>query len=168
MDKIKTERLILTRYCDQDEELLVGLLTDPDVMRFVDKGALSPGQAKGLWQKLMTDLYPRGDDTIWAIRARSDMRYIGNASIRPRPEKQSDWEISYYLRPDEWGKGYATDTATKLIEYGFGVMGLEAVFATVDPRNKASRRVLEKCGMSLYRKEYDEQGEFYVYRIKAA
>jgi RimJ/RimL family protein N-acetyltransferase len=51
-----------------------------------------------------------------------------------------------------------------LDEYGFETLGLKEVYATVDVENLASRRVLEKAGLSFFRKEYDDQGVFYVYR----
>ena len=93
MSRIETERLVLKLYTDRDRDDFVRLLTDPVVMRYVDKGPLSPDQADVLWKKLRDDFYPTGVDTIWAVFAKDDGRYVGNASLRPRPERQKDWEI---------------------------------------------------------------------------
>ncbi len=165
MSRLETDRLRFELYTDRDHVDFVELLTDPVVMRFVDKGPLDRDQADVLWQKLMQEFYPSGIDTIWAVFAKDDMRYVGNASLRPRPEKQKDWEIGYYLRPSEWGKGFATEIASRLVRHAFDVAGLQEVYATVDKDNTASIHVLEKCGLELFRKEYDDHGVFYVFRL---
>jgi RimJ/RimL family protein N-acetyltransferase len=166
MSMIESERLVFSLYTERDNADFIGLMTDPVVMRYVDRGVLTPEQAQALWKKLMNDLYPKGVDTIWAVFAKDDGRFVGNASLRPRPEEQSEWEIGYYLKPEEWGKGFATEIANRLVRYGFRDLNFKEVFATVDPENEASRRVLEKAGMVLHRQEFDEQGVFYVYRIE--
>ena len=164
MSGIETDRLLFKLYTEAEHDEFVRLLTDAAVMRYVDKGVLTAAQAEGLWKRLVEQWYPRGVDTIWAVFAKDDGRYVGNASVRPRPEKQSDWEIGYYLKADEWGKGFATEIAESLVTYSFETLGLGEVYATVDVENLASRRVLEKAGLSFFRKEYDDLGVFYVYR----
>lgn len=165
MSRLETERLRFELYTDRDKIDFLDLLSDPVVMRFVDKGPLNSDQAESLWRKLMDEFYPAGVDTIWAVFAKDDGRYIGNASLRPRPERRSDWEIGYYLKPAEWGKGFATEIASRLVRYGFEVAGLNEIYATVDKENTGSIHVLEKCGLNFFRKEYDEKGVFFVYRM---
>ena len=165
MSRLETDRLRLELYTDRDMSDFMDLLTDPVVMRFVDKGPLNSDQAGALWQKLMREFYPAGVDTIWAVFAKDDGRYLGNASLRPRPERQRDWEIGYYLKPVEWGNGFATEIASRLVRYGFDVAGLDEIYATVDKENAGSIHVLEKCGLKFFRKEYDEKGVFFVYRV---
>jgi RimJ/RimL family protein N-acetyltransferase len=164
MTSIETERLRFSLYSAAEHDEFVKLLTDPDVMRHVDKGVLTVPQAEDLWKRLVDHWYAQGVDTIWAVFAKDDGRYVGNASVRPRPERRTDWEIGYYLKTAEWGKGFASEIAVGLVEYGFETLGLKEVYATVDVENLASRRVLEKAGLSYFRKEYDDQGVFYVYR----
>jgi ribosomal-protein-alanine N-acetyltransferase len=45
------------------------------------------------------------------------------------------------------GKGYATEASRAVIDYGFNIMNLNRIEATVDPENVSSVRVLEKLGM---------------------
>ena len=166
MSRLETERLRLELYNERDKSEFIELLTDPEVMRFVDKGPLSSDQAETLWRKLTLEFYPAGVDTIWAVFTKDDNRYVGNASLRPRPERQKDWEIGYYLKPAEWNKGFATEIASRLVRHGLEVAGLDEIYATVDKDNFASIHVLEKAGLRFFRKEYDEQGVYYVYRIE--
>lgn len=163
MKEIETERCILKLYEEAERESFIALLTDERVMQYVDKGVMSREAASVLWDK-MTGMYEKGVDTIWAVIAKDEGRYIGNASIRPMVEEPDKWEIGYYLREEEWGKGLGTELATRLAKYGFETMGLSAVYATVDYENLPSRRILEKAGMSFYRELVDEQGPFCLYR----
>jgi [ribosomal protein S5]-alanine N-acetyltransferase len=166
MSRIETDRLVLTLYTDRDKNDFIRLLTDERVMRYVDKGPLSSDQAETLWRKLMDEFYPKGVDTIWAVFGKDDGRFVGNASLRPRPERQKDWEIGYYLTPAEWGKGFATEIASRLVRFGSETAGLREVYATVDKENVASIHVLEKSGLKFFRKEYDDRGVYYVYRFR--
>lgn len=163
---IETKRLRLALYRKSDKAEFIDLLTDPRVMRFVDQGVLDAERAKKLWKKLTEDFYTQNINTIWAVFTKDDLRYIGNASIRPRPSKERDWEIVYLLKNKEWGKGFATEIAARLIEYGFENLNLEEVFATVDDENAASIKVLEKAGMDFLRYESDEQGRYSVYSVR--
>lgn len=165
MNIIETERLLLKPYTPAERGAFIELLSDERVMEYVDKGVMSPEAADALWRKMMDEMYPKGVDTIWAVFAREDRRYIGNASIRPMPEKKENWEIGYYLRAEEWGKGFGSELARRLVGYGFEDLGLEAVYATVDYENGPSRKILEKAGMSFYEEAVDEQGPFCVYRV---
>jgi RimJ/RimL family protein N-acetyltransferase len=44
--------------------------------------------------------------------------------------------------------GYATEVSKLLIEFGFETLNLHRIFATCDPRNVGSYKVLEKIGMT--------------------
>lgn len=95
-----------------------------------------------------------------------DSRFLGYASLRPRPTKSEQWEIVYVLKREEWGKGFATEIARRLIEFGFEQLNLSEIFATVDDDNFPSIRVLTKVGMKFFEFDYDEQGRYSVYSIK--
>ena len=165
MNTIETERLVLDLYTEKDRESFIALLTDENVMRYVDKGVMSALAAGALFERMQKMYAEQGVDSIWAVFSKDDGSYIGNAGIRPRPEKEQDWEISYYLIEDAWGKGYGTELAKRLVEYGFEVLKLPAVYATVDYENAPSRKILEKAGMSFFEELLDEQGPFALYRI---
>jgi len=168
MKVIHTPRLFLRPYANEDEQAFIRLLTDPDVMKFVDRGVLTCEEAKNLWDKLVNTMYPAGVDTIWAVTLKQDGHFIGNASVRPRPVKPEEWEIAYYLVKDEWGKGYATELASRLAAYAFESLGLPDVHATADPQNVSSINVLQKVGFRFHSEESDEVGPYFVYALRRA
>ncbi len=63
-----------------------------------------------------------------------------NARIR-------EWEVGWAIHPDEWGKGYATEAAWKVIDWVFREFGVHRVVAYCHAENTASVRVMEKLGM---------------------
>lgn len=73
-------------------------------MKNVGEGVLTFAEVEDLWGKLTTNFYPKGIATIWAVFAKEDSRYIGHASLRPRPEIKEDWEIGYILKQNKLGE----------------------------------------------------------------
>lgn len=167
MNKIETERLLLRLYTSEDKPHSISLLTDADVMKHVDEGVLSLDAAEALWGKLL-GLYEQGVDTIWAAFEKESGKFVGHATLRPRPAKPEEWELGYILVKSHWGKGFATEIAIRLLEYGFDTLRFEEVFATVDDDHPASIHVLEKIGMKFNRYEYDAKGRYSIYSIKRA
>lgn len=163
---METERLFLKLYEAENKANFINLTTDETVMKHVDIGVFTLEEAEALWKKLIEDFYPSGKNTIYAVFAKSDNRYIGHSAIRPRPTKPEEWEISYMLRTEEWGKGFATEIAERLICFGFDELNLPEVFATIDDENFNSVKVVEKARMNFLRYEFDEDGRFSVYSIK--
>jgi len=165
MNCLETERLVLKFYGEKDKPDFINLFTDESVMKRVDKGVLTTKQAEAFWHKLFEKLYPQ-NFKIWAVFAKEDLGYVGHAGIYPRMTKKEDWEFVYFLCRNAWGKGFATEIARAIIEFGFEELNLMEVYATVDDDHFSSIRVLEKAGMKFDRHEFDEQGRFSVYTIK--
>jgi [ribosomal protein S5]-alanine N-acetyltransferase len=163
---METERLIIKNYEHENINDFIKLFTDESVMKFVDNGVLTIGEANSLWKKLFDEFYSKNLKTIYAVFAKEDFRYIGQCWIRPRVTQKEDWEIGYVLKEDEWDKGFATEILKALIKFGFNNLKLNAVFATIDVENTASIHVAEKSGMRKICDEYDDGGLFYVFGVE--
>ncbi len=55
-------------------------------------------------------------------------------------------EIGYWIGEPHWNKGIATEAVNLMIRYGFENLKLNRIFTGVFEHNRASQRVLEKCG----------------------
>jgi RimJ/RimL family protein N-acetyltransferase len=84
---------------------------------------------------------------VFAIVHKKDASMIGCGEINIRDFQNKAGEISYIVNPAYWGKGIATDVARLLLDFGFKNLHLHRIFATCDPKNIGSSKVLEKCGM---------------------
>jgi RimJ/RimL family protein N-acetyltransferase len=74
-------------------------------------------------------------------------RLIGAIGLRLHGEDRNA-ELGYWIAVEEWGRGYGTEAARAVLDFGFGVLGLHRIWATHFARNPASGRVMEKIGMS--------------------
>lgn len=116
------------------------------------------------WAEAQANLVPpRGR---WAIERRADGAVVGGLAIRLLPPYRQDLEISFQLRPDAWGHGYAAEAAAALIEWAF-TQAAEELFAVVLPGNTSAIAVARGLGMYWVGetdKYYDRTLQ--VYRIR--
>lgn len=87
----------------------------------------------------------RTDFSLAVVRP-SDERVIGFCRIGLSGVQAG--KLGYAIAHDEWGKGYATDTARRLVEFGFTKLGLHRISAAIGPGNAGSVRVVEKLGFT--------------------
>lgn len=66
-------------------------------------------------------------------------------------------QLGYSFLPEYWGHGYATEITEAGIAYIFGELGLDSIAAITEADNKASCKVLLKCGFAP-EKEYEQNG----------
>lgn len=63
------------------------------------------------------------------------------------------------MLPSVWGLGYATEGAQALVHHAFTELGVDRIVATTMTVNTASRRVMEKAGLSLIRTFFEQWPE---------
>ncbi|PBB04662.1 MULTISPECIES: GNAT family N-acetyltransferase [Salimicrobium] len=85
---------------------------------------------------------------VFAIIVKESGEMIGAGEVNIRDYTNRIGEIAYIINPKYWGLGYATEAAKPLITFGFNQLNLHRIFATCDPRNIGSSKVLEKTGMT--------------------
>ena len=106
---------------------------------------------------------PRGR---WAIERSADVTVIGGLAIRLLPPYEEDMEVSFQLRPDVWGSGYAVEAATALIRWAFS-HDVDELFAVATPHNRRAIATAGRIGMEWVGetdKYYDRVLQ--IYRIR--
>lgn len=152
---IETGRILLRELDDLDLHALAEIYADPEVMRFVGKGiVLDSSQTErsiANWKKY----YERFKFGNWATIEKQTSKFIGLCGLSWLPDN-SDIEVSYLFSKPAWGKGYATETAKAILDYGFNNLGLKRIVALVYPENSSSIHVIDKLGM-----KYEGEKEFF-------
>lgn len=92
------------------------------------------------------------DLCLLAVVPRGTDRPVGFVAYGPKEELGGETEIVYGIGDPWTGKGYATEAARALLDYGFSEGGLDVIAGIVKPENGASGRVLEKLGFQ-YRED---------------
>lgn len=73
--------------------------------------------------------------------------YAGNISLSVGADVyRKSAEIGYFIGEPLWNKGITTKAVTLMTEWGFRNLDIVRIYAGVFEFNKASQRVLEKCG----------------------
>ncbi|RTY88550.1 GNAT family N-acetyltransferase [Flavobacterium sp. GT3R68] len=77
--------------------------------------------------------------------------FIGMGGILPREiEGKQEMEIAYSLQPEFWGKGYATEIANQLREFGFANGLSKRFISIIDKENGPSLHVASKNNMNIF------------------
>src|SRR5262249_54999274 len=82
----------------------------------------------------------------YLIESRDDRKLLGSTGLAF--ETPTVAITGYVLARDAWGRGYATEALTAIVTSA-SVLGVRRLYALCHPANRASIRVLEKCGFGL-------------------
>ena len=63
--------------------------------------------------------------------------------------KDGEAELGYSMLPKFWGFGYGTEMATRMVELAKATTVVKRLVAIVDPKHKASIRILTNLGLTL-------------------
>lgn len=97
----------------------------------------------------ITTRYRTGDYYDWALTLRENGQMIGTCGFTRIEPAHDLGEIGYVLNPDYWGQGLATEAVREILRFGFETLRLHRIEARYMVGNDASRRVMEKCGMTF-------------------
>jgi [ribosomal protein S5]-alanine N-acetyltransferase len=172
MTILRTTRLVLRPFREDDIDSLAQLMANPDFMRF-SPGPYTREQTQTVLDKLLS-WNRAGLPSQFAVTLRPTELKTGCNSESPpngrtRPvasfreqaatllgycgffhqvvDETNEIEIGYRLHPDYWNQGLATEAAIAVREHGFADLELSRVISLIHPDNAASRRVAEKIGM---------------------
>ena len=155
---LRTERLVIRPYRDDDATALHEVFGSPEVMRWTPSPP-SKDVAETAQRLARTMVFTARQSPgfgLWALELQSPSEFLGQVGLFPVEGKGPEVEVAYELAPRVWGHGYATEAARALVEYGFGELGLRRIVALILPDNARSRNVASKCGMAL-----EGPGRFY-------
>jgi RimJ/RimL family protein N-acetyltransferase/aminoglycoside phosphotransferase (APT) family kinase protein len=150
-NKIKTERLILRPWRNEDLETFAKLNADPRVMEYFPS-TLNREESNLMAEKIQRIIKERGWGW-WAVSVPGISDFIGfiglNSLEKSRlpvhfsPAVEIGWRLAY----EHWGKGYATEGARACLKYGFEKLGLNEIVSFTAVPNIPSQAVMKKIGM---------------------
>ncbi|MDB5097400.1 MAG: GCN5-related N-acetyltransferase [Cyanobacteria bacterium RYN_339] len=90
-----------------------------------------------------------GQDFTLGIFRKADGRFLGGTGLHRFDWELGRFEIGYWLRTDELGKGYVTEAAGRLTCLCFDTLAARRVEIRVDTEHRASRAIAERLGFPL-------------------
>ena len=116
-------------------------------------------QGIGLWS-----LFGYG---YWSFVERESGRFVGNGGLaqfeRGIAELENVPEAGWALTPDAWGKGYATEAMTAILDWA-DAQALGEIRYIIDTGNTASHNVAGKLGVTKFAEPHDVVGDLFIYR----
>lgn len=167
MIPLRTERLSIRPFRDDDAPALLAIHAHPGLRRFVPSAVLDD---EGVPARL--ERFRRFDADpvlgIVAVERAADGATVGLIMLQPIPASAgvelADVEIGWRGHPDHGGRGYVTEAARAVLDHALA-SGLPRVVAVTDPENHASQAVCSRIGMrraGLTRDYYDEETVLFV------
>ncbi len=141
---IETKRLILRPLTTDDADAVFEWAGDERVARYMCYTVYNSAEEVRAWLNSL-------NETIWGFVRKSDGRLIGSGDICPDGENDGYWGFGYNIRFDCWNMGYTTEAVQAMIQYAHDKFGAVKFRSSHAEPNKASGRVMEKCGLHFAR-----------------
>jgi RimJ/RimL family protein N-acetyltransferase len=171
---LETERLRLRAWRPSDLDRYAALCADPEVMRYFGADGATKTREESAEQ--LAGFVQHWEDHglgLWCAASRDRdecLGFIGLAIPFFLPEVMPAVEIGWRLARDEWGKGYATEGARRVVPFAFDDLGLDEIVSIARVENQRSWHVMEKLGMTRDRVTMHPEYRFdvVVYRLASA
>jgi RimJ/RimL family protein N-acetyltransferase len=146
--EITTGRLLLREFVEYDWEAVFAYRSDPRYLEYYPPSENTQEEAREFVRRQVSrqSQQPRIKFQL-AVELKSERRLIGNCGIRMDAPEALQADLGYELDPQYWGRGYATEAARAMLEFGFTHLNVHRIWAGCIADNARSRRVLEKLGM---------------------
>ncbi|MCZ4102812.1 GNAT family N-acetyltransferase [Streptomyces sp. SID13666] len=154
MTEIRTPRLILRRWHDDDLAPMAEINADPQVMRYIADGSVrdleSTAEAIERWE----EEWDEEGFGLFAVELLASGELAGFTGLSVPsflPEVLPAVEIGWRLGRQFWGQGYASEAAHATLEFALQDRGLDRVISIAAVGNDASENVMRKLGMVVER-----------------
>jgi RimJ/RimL family protein N-acetyltransferase len=158
--ELRTPRLLLRGWREEDVAPFARINADPEVMRYVGV-PLDRSETQAYVAEIRRHWAERGYG-LWAVERLDEGRLIGCLGLGHHRWYPGEVELGWRLEQGSWNRGLATEAATAALEDAFARVGLDRLITVIHRDNAASRRVAEKCGFRLEKEEarvYERTGE---------
>ena len=153
---LRTPRLLLRQWRDEDIEPAAAMMADPDVSRLL-LGPYDRARSEQ-WVASLREHWRAHGYGHWVVEVPGEAPFAGEVGLNRIP-----WtahftpavEVGWRLARNFWGRGIAYEAARAVIEDGFARLGLAEIVAITTPPNRSSWRLMERLGMVR-----DREGDF--------
>lgn len=147
---LETPRLIIRNWRESDKDLMHVINNDEQVMEFFPFRRTREQSDDVL--VLIQNMIKETGFGFYALESKEDQACIGFCGLAATKQLEPPFpdgtiEIGWRLAPQYWGKGYISEAASALLEYGFQEKGLKEIVSFAVPENHRSLSVMQRIGM---------------------
>jgi RimJ/RimL family protein N-acetyltransferase len=144
---IRTERLLIRPFQEDDIDSYLERRSDPDVARYQDwELPCSRERAERAVEAVMGLAGPEEGEWWMAIVCDPETEEVFGDVGAELSWQGRTAEVGYTFAKEHWGRGYAVEAVEALVEHLFEVVGVTRVCGMLHPDNPASAMVLERTG----------------------
>jgi len=150
---VETERILLRELLPSDEIGMFELDSDSEVQRYLGNNPIKQVEEARRTIAFIRQQYLENGIGRWAVIEKETNNFVGWAGLKFERETTNNhinyYDLGYRFIKRYWGKGYATECASASLNFGFEQLKLKDIYAMADVSNIASRKVLEKVGLTF-------------------
>ncbi|HDM8152789.1 GNAT family N-acetyltransferase [Vibrio harveyi] len=168
MKTLTTKRLTLRLVSVEDAPFILELYNQPDFYRFVgDKQIRTLEEAKRYIQDNMLRMQELKGVSLLVVETNHDKQPVGICGLVKR-DTLTAFDIGYGYLPSVYGKGYAKEAASVVVDFAREEMNIENLVAITNNDNIRSISLLEKLGFQFERVEqtYDNGRTLQLYTME--
>ncbi|QDQ01904.1 GNAT family N-acetyltransferase [Lysinibacillus fusiformis] len=137
---VKSQRLAIREFELHDWQAVYEYTSNMNVMKYIPEGVFSEEDAKTF---VSTNMDEAKNFPVVLI----DENFLIGHIVFHQYFGEHTYEIGWVFNPKYYNKGYASEAAQAILNYGFKDMQLHRIIATCQPQNIPSYKVMEKIGM---------------------
>lgn len=149
--RIETERLVIRPYEKEEVDECFQLMQDKELFTYLDMEVMTYEEYQSLFYWLISCYETEMTQDFkysFNITLKECGTHIGWCGLGGVEFDHDQKEVFYLIGKDYWGKGYAKEAASAMLDFGFNEMQLNEIIGLCKPDNLASRKVLEGIGLA--------------------
>ena len=168
MTILQTARLRLEPICPAHYEGLRVLNADPLVQRYIAGRPETPEETAAMIERVQ-GRWRQFAYSWWSFIELETGELVGAGCIQHLGhDPANEHEIGWRLRPDRWGRGYASEAARRMVAFAFEDLQAPLLASICHPDNADSAKVMRRLGMRYRGEEVWHEQTVSVYDMTAA
>lgn len=145
---LESERVVLRQFVASDLEVVFKGLSHPDIIKYygISYDSLEATKEQMNW---FSDLENNETGIWWAVCSKVDGKFLGAGGLNDLSVENKKAEIGFWLLPENWGKGYMTETMPLILNHAFNTIGLHRIEGFVETKNINCKKALAKLKFNL-------------------
>ena len=158
----RTERLVMREWTSSDIDPFFQMCSDSEVMRYFP--TVMTYDECALFIDRVSQRHKEDGFGLWAVEAEGSFAgFTGLARATFSTAFTPCVEVGWRLASWAWGKGYATEAMTAILDWA-DAQALGEIRCIIDTGNTASHNVAGKLGFTKFAESHDVIGDLFIYR----
>lgn len=148
MKSFQSKRLEYSKFVEEEYALYHALSSNEKVMQYIRGRPLTASETLQRFKKILALNKKYVRPGVFAVRSLDTKDFVGLA--KATVFAKGEIEIGYALMPAYWGNGLGSEISDAMVAYSRDIRNAKALVGIIDPANLASKRILEKSGLSFF------------------